>query len=292
MRIVPAIDSSEDIGSLGIKEGTATIYPWKWYYSMPALGLWIVLALAILLVRENRYPRILLIFIPIFLVRLLWSRFQPILGAPSDVLAVLGMMVDAFVVGMGVLLLLAYMLGNRNRIVTFLLALCVLIVVSLVGIVSNQAWSSRAGLELLVIQALGITTMLLVFVLAGWHCRRRYGPWRFMLWLVLWIVVVSIVAFLIFFLIAVGRSGPVEEITRQIPQVLIAGLIFAICLYMLNLPFMILAFVSPFFRRRFYAYFHLKSMSISSPSGMDSEHQDEQGTGMEKPHSGDLEQKE
>ena len=78
------IDSSEDIGSLGIKEGIATIYSWKWYYSMPALGLWIVLALAILLVRENRYPRVLLIFIPIFLVRLLWSQFLLILGAPSD----------------------------------------------------------------------------------------------------------------------------------------------------------------------------------------------------------------
>jgi len=62
--------------------------------------------------------------------------------------------------------------------------------------------------------------------------------------------------------------------------VLVAGSIFAICIYMLNLPFMILAFASPFFRERFYAYFHLKSMPISSPSGT------------EKPHSGDLEQTE
>ena len=239
---------------------------------MPALGLWIVLALTILLVRENRYPRVLLIFIPIFLVRLLWSWFQPILGAPSDVLEVLGTMVDAFLVALAVLWLLAYMLGNRNRILTFLLALCVLMAVNFIGIVSVQTWSSQAGLNLLIIQALGIVTLLLVFFLAGWYCRRQYGPWRFMLWLALWIVVISIVAFLIFFLIAVGRTGPVEEIIRQIPQVLIAALIFAICLYMLNLPFMILAFISPFFRERFYAYFHLKSMPISSPSRTESEH--------------------
>jgi len=280
LRIVPAINSSEDIGSLGIKEGTATLYSWKWYHSMPALGLWIVLALVILLVRDNRDPHVLLIFIPIFLIRLLWSRFQPILGAPSDVLAVLGMLVDAFVVGMAVLWLLAYKLGNRNRFISLLLALVVLVAVSVVVVVSSQAWSSRAALGLLVIQALGIATMLLVFVLAGWHCRKRYGPWRFMLWLALWTMVISIVAFLTFFLIAVGPSGPVEELIRQIPGVLLVGLIFAICVYMLNLPFMILAFVTPFFRERFYAYFHLKSMPISSLSGT------------EKPHGDDLEQTE
>ena len=112
---------------------------------MPALGLWIVLAFVILLVRDNRDPHVLLIFIPIFLIRLLWSRFQPILGAPSDVLAVLGMLVDAFVVGMAVLWLLAYKLGNRNRFISLLLALVVLVAVSVVVVVSSQAWSSRAA---------------------------------------------------------------------------------------------------------------------------------------------------
>ena len=278
MRIVPAISSSEDIGSLGIKKGTATIYPWKWYYSAPALGSWIVLALVILLVRDNRDPRVLLIFIPIFLIRLLWSLFLPILGVPSSVLVVFGMLVDALVAGIAVLWLLAYKLGNRNRFVSFLLALIVLVAATIVAIMSYQAWLSGVDFEILVVQALGIVTMLLVFVLAGWRCRKRYGPWRFMLWLALWTMVISLVGMSTFFLISVRPSG--IELIQQIPEVLVACLIFAICIYMLNLPFMILAFVTPFFRERFYAYFHLKSMPISSPSGT------------EKPHSGDLEQTE
>jgi len=278
LRIVPAISSSEDIGSLGIKEGTATIYPWKWYYSAPALGSWIVLALVILLVRDNRDPRVLLIFIPIFLIRLLWSLFLPILGVPSSVLVVFGMLVDALVAGIAVLWLLAYKLGNRNRFVSFLLALIVLVAATIVAIMSYQAWLSGVDFEILVIQALGIVTMLLVFVLAGWRCRKRYGPWRFMLWLALWTMVISLVGMSTFFLISVRPSG--IELIQQIPEVLVAGLIFAVCIYMLNLPFMILAFVTHFFRERFYAYFHLKSMPISSPSGT------------EKPHSGDLEQTE
>ena len=278
MRIVPAISSSYDIGSLGIKEGTATIYPWKWYYSAPALGLWIVLALTILLVRDNRDPRILLIFIPIILVRLLWSRFIPVLGIPSSIQAVFGVLVDALVVGLAMLWLLAYKLGNRNRFVSVLLAMIVLVAAYIVAIVSYQAWSSGVPFQIFVNQALGIVTILLVFVLAGCCCRKRYGPWRFMLWLAFWVIVISLVEMIIFFLISERPSG--EEFVRHIREVLIGSLIFAICIYILNLPFMILAFASPFFRGRFYAYFHLKSMPIVSPSDM------------EKPNSDDSEQTE
>jgi len=247
------------------------IYPWKWYYSMPALGLWIVLALAILLVRENRDPRVLLIFIPIFLMRLLWSRFQPILGAPSDVLEVFRALIDALAIGLAVLWLLAYKLGNRNRFVSFLLALVVLAGLTIVAVVSYQVWAPFVDYELVTFQSLGIATVLLIFVLAGWRCRKRYGPWRFMLWLAVWTIVISLVAIIAFFLIAEGPSDPIEEILRQMPRVLLVGLIFAICIYVLNLPFMILAFASPFFRRRFYAYFHLKSMPTGSSSGKESE---------------------
>ncbi|MHC4435847.1 MAG: hypothetical protein ACYS3S_00700 [Planctomycetota bacterium] len=239
---------------------------------MPALGLWIVLALAILLIRENRDPYVLLIFIPIFLVRLFWSRFQPILGAPSEVLEVFRALIDAFAIGLAVLWLLAYKLGNRNLIITFLLALVVLAGVTVIAVVSYQVLVPFMDYDLVIFQSLGIATMLLIFVLAGWRCRKRYGPWRFMLWMALWTIAISIVSFLTFFLIAEGPSDPIEEIIRQMPQVLLVGLIFAICIYVLNLPFMILAFTTPFFRKRFYAYFHLKSMPTGSSSGKESEH--------------------
>ena len=281
LRIVPAISSLYDISDLVTKEGTATIYPWKWYYSAPALGLWIILALVILLVRDNRDPRVLLIFIPNFLVRLLWLRFQPILGAPSDVLEVFRVLVDALAIGIAMLWLLAYKLGNRNRFISFLLALIVLVAATIVAIVSYQAWLSGMAFVIFIFQALGIVTMLLVFVLAGWRCRKRYGPWRFMLWLALWTMVISLVAIITYFLISVGPSA--KELIRQMPQVLLVGLIFAICIYMLNLPFMVLAFVTPFFRRRFYAYFHLKSMPVSSPPAASSRQLDEQSDSEQTP---------
>lgn len=263
--IVPAIDSSEDIGSLGINEGTATTYPWKWYYSAPALGIWLLLALAILSVRDNRDPRVLLIFIPIFLVRLLWSWFLPILGVPSSIMVVFGMLVDALVIGLAVLWLLAYKLGNRNRFASLLLALIMLLAATMVTMMSYQAWLYGIDSNILIIQALAIITILLVFFLTGWLCRKRYGPLRFMLWMALWVAVISLVVMFIFFLISVRPSS--ATLIRQMPEVLVAGLILALCIYVLNLPFMILAFVSPFYGRRFYAYFHLRSMPIASRSG-------------------------
>jgi hypothetical protein len=234
---------------------------------MSALGLWIILAIAILLVRENRDPRVLLIFIPIYLVRLSWSRFEPILDAPSDIMAVLKVMMDALVIGIALLWLLAYKFGNRNRFVSLLLVLVVLAGLTVVAVVSYQVWDSFMDYELVTLQSLWIATFLLIFVLSGWRCRKQYGPWRFMLWLAFWTIAISLVVIIAFFLIAEGPSEPIGQIIRQMPRVLLVAVIFAFCIYMLNLPFMILAFVSPFFRARFYAYFHLKSMPTGPSSG-------------------------
>ena len=241
---------------------------------MPTLGLWIILAFAILLIRENRDPRILLIFIPIFIVRVFWSRFQFILGAPfgaqseppSEVWEIFRALIDALAIGLAVLWLLAYKLGNRNRIITLVLALVLLAGVTVIAVVSYQAW---IPFDLVIFQSLGIATILVIFVLAGWCCRKQYDPWRFMLWLALWAMVISLVAIIAYFLIF---EGQVEELIRQMPKILQVSFIFGLYIYILNLPFMILAFASPFFRARFYAYFHLKSMPTGSSSDKESEH--------------------
>ena len=89
-----------------------------------------------------------------------------------------------------------------------------------------------------------------------------------MLWLVVWTIAVSIVALLGyvgFTLVIVCISGHVpsnwSSILLQIP---IVGLILGGCLYVINLPFMILVLRSSFFRERFYACLRLKSMPTIS----------------------------
>lgn len=198
-------------------------------------------------------------------------------GALSDVIAIFKILVKAFVVGLAVLWLLAYKLGNRNRLVTFLLVLLVMAAVGFAGVVSHQAWTSRAGFELVALQAAAIVVMLLVFAATGWLCRKRYGPWRFMLWLLLWKVLCSIAAFTMFAMFAAALTD-LDQFVQMLPEVLLVGLLFGACIYVLNLPFMILAFYTSFFRERFYAYFHLSSMPTGPPPGTSSAHLDEQIT--------------
>jgi hypothetical protein len=72
-----------------------------------------------------------------------------------------------------------------------------------------------------------------------------------MLWLGLWTLLGGAVTMLGFFIVVLLTlsSGP-QHILPEVLQVAVVGLVFGACLYLLNLPYMILGFVSPFFRER------------------------------------------
>ena len=81
-----------------------------------------------------------------------------------------------------------------------------------------------------------------------------------MLWLALWCPVLCLIAMFAYVLIVImtmGQSIPIGVLFIQIP---IAGLIIGGILYVLLLPYMILAFNSDLFRQRFYGCFRLKGM--------------------------------
>ena len=70
-----------------------------------------------------------------------------------------------------------------------------------------------------------------------------------------------------FVMFAARGLDDTARFVQMLPEALLVGLLFGACIYVLNLPFMILAFSSSFFRERFYAYFHLRSMPMASPAG-------------------------
>jgi len=262
LKIVP----SADIGELGPQEGTAAVYEWKLYYSVPALALWAVLVLAIVLVKANRNPHVLLILVPLLIVNLLWFGFVKLLRFPSSARVLYDPLFASYTVGITVLWLLAHKLGNRNRFVTFLLALIIMIVVGLVGLASYGTGVSfnetTLFLMFLVILALAV---LIGFILAARLCQKRYGGLRFTLWLALWTVISSVVAMLTFMAIMLLVEGRLpSDLTSMLLQVLVVGLVAGLLLYAINLPFMILALSSPFFRERFYACLRLKSMPTAT----------------------------
>ncbi len=265
-----------DIGELGQKEGTAVIYNWRWYYSVPGLALWVVLIGAIVLVKANRNPQALLILMPLLIVNLLWLGFVKLLHFPSSARVQFDPLFASYTIGVAVLWLFAHKLGNRNRFVTFLLALALMAVLGLIGAISYCGLTfSQQTVGVLILLAMSALAMLLGFVLSGWQCRNRYSGLRFVLYLALWTIVTCLASTLmIYSTVFIIQQTPVP-ISTVLLMVSIVGLIFGACLYVINLPFIILALRSPFFRERFYACLRLKSMP-TTPGQADTDLPDEQ----------------
>lgn len=219
-----------------------------------------VLLGTIMLVKANHNPRALLIVLPLLAVNLLWLGFVKLLNFPSIARVQYDPLFVSSTVGIAVLWLLAHKLGNRNRFVTFLLALIVVIVVGYVGLISYSVHSDETTmfLSLLAILALAV---LISFVLSSWRCREHYNGLRFILWLGFWTVIISIIAILTFMVVMFGFEGRLpRNVTDMLLQVLVVGLVIGLLSYVINLSFMILALGSPFYRERFYACLRLKSM--------------------------------
>jgi len=264
LKIVP----SADIGELGPQEGAAIVHNWKWHYGMPALALWVVLVLAIVLVKANRNPRALLILVPLLIINLLWSILEKARPFPSSTMAVFDQVFVSLTVGIAVLWLLCHKLGNRNRFIISLLAFVIMAVIGLIGAVSYGITEfSEEMAAIMVIFATLLVTMLLGFVLSGWCCRKCYSGLRFMLWLAVWTVAVSIAVLLGYVgigIVITSISGGYMPPYWILLTVFGVGLVLGLCVYVINLPYMILALRSSFFRERFYACLRLKSMRTTA----------------------------
>ncbi|HUV64564.1 MAG TPA: hypothetical protein VMW24_11745 [Sedimentisphaerales bacterium] len=271
LRIVP----SADLGDLGQQEGAAAIYQWKWYYSAPALALGAVLLGAIVLIKANRRPGAILILLPLLIINLLWFAMTWLLHFPSSARMQFGPIIASYTAAIALLWLCAHKLGNRNRFVTFLLALAAATGFCVMGIVSYLGWGfSQEAMAGLIVLAVMIVVGLLAFALAGWCCRNRYGPVRFMLYLALWTVLICLAATLsVYATVFILQQAPIPIYT----VLFIAGIfgsVLGACIYVINLSYMVFALRSPFFRERFYACLRLRSM----PYGLASQTQSEQNT--------------
>jgi hypothetical protein len=265
---------SQDLGDLGPKEGAPAIYNWKWYHSTPRLALWVLLVLAIVLVKANRNARALLILVPLLVVNLLWLGLRKVVGFPSSSIAAFDQLIVSLTLSITVLWLLAHKLDKGNRFVTFLLAFGVMAALGLLAAVSYSGLEfTKETVMLAILFAVLAVAMLVPFALAGWSCRRRYTGVVFMLWLLVWTVaagVATVLAYVAIVVIVATISGfsPHFSISMLAP-VLVTGVVVGLCLYVIDVPYMLLVLCTPFFRERFYACLWRNNKNIGkSPKNM------------------------
>ena len=165
-------------------------------------------------------------------------------------------------VGITVLWLVVNYFNRIGGFARFFMSFVTIVTVAYLGTFSHSTEFSNETVLFSALFAFMAVTMLCAMTIAGKLCSRKYSPLKFMLWQALWMPLVSVVTTFVFYIIgfAIMSSGSGPDILEVILMVSIVGLIFGLCLYVINSPFMILGFINPFFRERFCSCLRLKSM--------------------------------
>lgn len=259
---------SANLGDAGPQLGEAVNFNWKWSYTLPGFIIWLVLILAIVLPKENRNPPILLIFIPLVIVNLVWLAFKKISGMPSSSASQFDTIFYSMAVGIVVLWLLVRYFEKFRGFVRFLLSFVTVVAVAGLGTLSYTTEFSNEVILFLAFFGFLTITILCAATAAGKLCHWKYRPLYFMLWLAVWMLLVSLCTTFGFFIVGtvLMSSGSWPDIPEMIKMLSLVGVTIGLCLYVLNLPFMILGFANPFFRERFCACLCPNSMTATAPN--------------------------
>lgn len=255
---------SANLADAGPQQGETANFDWRWSYSAPGFVIWLVLILATVLPQANRNPRILLIFIPLVIVNLIWLLFKKISGMSSSSASQFDTIFYSMAVGIVVLWLLVRYFEKFRGFVRFLLSFVTVVAVAGLGTLSYTTEFSNEVILFLAFFGFLTITILCAATAAGKLCHWKYRPLYFMLWLAVWMLLVSLCTTFGFFIVGttIMSSGSAPDILQAIKMLIFVGLIIGLCLYVFNLPFLILGFTNPFFRKRFCACLCPRSIPI------------------------------
>jgi hypothetical protein len=219
---------------------------WIFNYS-----LLILLILAILLVKENRNLKSILIFIPLIIIYSITRLLED--GMNADMLGTINflLVVETLAVGMALLLLLGRKIASLKWLFSVIIAIIVLAIVGFAGV--SGADDGR------IITATIITLLLFILLSGGWLfgmifsaflCRKNYGKMKFNIYALLGFFVFEVIGGL--YVVALFLGGTIFGLLAgNIGIYLINALLFAILFYLITLPFLILTYRSAEYEQRF-----------------------------------------
>ncbi|MHC4369884.1 MAG: hypothetical protein ACYSW8_19915 [Planctomycetota bacterium] len=257
LTIVP----TADIGVHGPADGAATLFHWKWYYGPVRFTMWLLVGLAIVLVKANRNARALVILAPLLAVIVLWVLARAALPPDSGSRMGFNLLVFSVTAGLTLLWLLAHKLGSCKPLITLLLALAIMAGVNTIGIISHDMHDLQFGGDAevaIIMLSLFELGMLFGFIRAARACRRSCSLRRFMTRLGFWILLCSVGLMFVFWLFGflLQRGHDLGDL----PECLFGGGFLGLLIFMVNIPFIVLAFHNSFFGERFRSCLRLKSI--------------------------------
>lgn len=224
-----------------------TTYYFNPLYHASGFAYFVPVAAAFLFLKENRRPRAFLILAPMLLVMGMWRGFAGVMHFPEEAVSLLNSVVMALLAGFCVVWLLGERIGHRHRLVTALLAggimlgCCALMLVDI------------SSLEYVQIVFFGVVSAAVIqsgFIVGAFLSRRRFGPVRFLLGFGAGILSAIFVLFFVYYTILIPYSLFSADLFWML---LVVMLVYAAIYWVGVLPFLILFFVSDFWRQRFAA---------------------------------------
>ena len=237
-------------------ESEPVFYHWPWYRHLSRLGPWALLALAVGIPRRNRDRQTMLIFVPLAIFSVLWPLLVPLLHLPNGEAADQStLLLEALVVGVGLLWLNADTLRPCPALARSLLSLGILLLAGLVTFVSSGRTfrDPLVTIGLVYLLVLGVI-LLLALAIARRLTHQRYVPLPFLLWVAAGCALLpTAVTVSLSTVLQLLVSGKAINPTFLVMQAVV-GLALGLCLYVVNLPYLLLMFRSAFFRPRFCAW--------------------------------------
>ena len=255
--------ASHDIGALGPREGEPVTYNWSFLISLFRMLPWLTLII-LLLLRPNREWKAWLVIIPLIVVYLGLFLLERVLALiPSEaspVIAWLGL-------GLTLLLLLSFKLKSLPRMVSFLLAVAIMMGAWVLGILSYTSLSlSSDVLIYLLIYGLGSIILLSGLGAARFFNRKQNTFKWFIVRHPVWHLSVSMVCGLMAYAILILFGAPHGWAGGMVIEGLILGVVAGLVLYCVSFPFLLFAFHSSVYRARLDSVFGFESVRSSSAS--------------------------
>ena len=242
--------ASWEISERGTSISQPVFLQWHWYNYFRSLPIWALIVFLLIVPRENRNRQAWLILIP--LVVLPGILYLPAISRLMDPLTA---EIDGFLIGTGVLAwsvvwLMGHWLGGGRRRSTFWLILIVMLAIGLLSCLC-QFEGADDLVQLLIIYSLCVFDLLLAMMLAGYFCRKKYSTPRFLGFLLLWVGATAVGLAAIFGIFLIVITFDLQAIVTIAIILIPVSLFLGGVIYLINLPFLILAFKSPFYRERF-----------------------------------------
>jgi hypothetical protein len=218
-------------------------------------------AALLILPERNRNWQAWLILVPAAVVAAPWQALSGLLPVASSEIDAIAFFFTSLATTWAILWLMADWFQKLHGATALGLAAIVLLATGVLGSLSffgdveAEAWVPMIGLH-----AGSAMALLAAMALSGRSCGGEYQAGPFLLWTMVWIVPSVGLGLCVFacVMVAVLGMGGAEMLLFAVPMVIGGSIFGSVVLYLMNLPFLLLAFLCPLYRGRLQGAFRVR----------------------------------